>query len=239
MTVLSWAEKNQYLILTFVLMVLVVFVLLRFQVHLREKYAGIIHTLMYSDPALCAERLENNRLFPLIFRRPLLELWKLGAFMQLGQNQKIEQSIVRLRKLKLQPRDKLDFYQKTLSYYALTGNRDAALQCRNDLYAFIHSVKAEKLERYAAILEESDIIIGVYVEHNTALIKKLIGRAEHTKNNVMRGILQYRIAKLAWFKNDSVLCETYLNRAEKNLKGTAYQSIIESAKENPEILAEK
>ena len=83
------------------------------------------------------------------------------------------------------------------------------------------------------------MIIGVYVDHNTGLIKKLIGRAEHTKNNVMRGVTQFRIAKLAWFKGDTELMEIYLNRAGKNLKNTFYEPVIEAAKSDPKILETK
>ena len=84
-----------------------------------------------------------------------------------------------------------------------------------------------------------ELIIGVYVEHNTGLIKKLIGRAEHTKNDILRGVTQFRVAKLAWFKGDRELMELYLNRAGKNLRNTLYEPIIEAAKADPGILETK
>lgn len=236
---LSWVSKNLYLLPVFLVTVLAAFLLLRLQMALRERYAAMLESLLGSNPALCAERLENNRRLRLVFRRPVLELWKLDAYMRLGKDDEIERTVAVLEKMKLQPRDRLEFYKKSLSYYALTGKNERALEARDNLRSLIYSLKAQNAEQYAQMLEESDIIIGVYVEHNTALIKKLIGKAEHTKNDLMRGIIQYRIAKLAWFKNDTGLCETYLARAEKNLKNTAYMQIIEEAKTNPAILAEK
>ena len=77
------------------------------------------------------------------------------------------------------------------------------------------------------------------MDHNTGLIKKLIGRAEHTKNDIMRGVTQFRIAKLAWFKGDTEMMELYLNRAGKNLKNTLYAPIIQAAKTDPSILETK
>ena len=55
----------------------------------------------------------------------------------------------------------------------------------------------------------------------------------------MRGIIQYRIAKLCYFKHDEEMMYLYLSRAEKNLKDTWYAPIIEQAKTDPSILERK
>lgn len=232
----QWAADNWYLLPVFLGMAAVVFVLLRAQNSLRERSAAEIERLLVVDPALCAERLENNRLFRAVFRKPVIELWKLQAYMQLGQDEKIDRTLARLADMKLEPRDKIEFYQQSLSYYAVLGRKDEALAARDSLRRFVYKARAQNNEPFSTMLEEADIIIGVYIEHNTALIKKLIGKAEHTKDNVSRGIIQYRIAKLAYYKGDDKLLETYLNRAEKNLRGTAYEEIIGKAKTEPSIL---
>ncbi len=232
----QWAIDNWYLLPVFLGMAVIVFVLLRVQSSLRDRSAAEIERLLVTDPALCAERLENNRLFRTVFRKPVIELWKLQAYMQLGQDDKIERTLQSLRDMKLEPRDKIEFYQQSLSYYAVTGNSEEALAARDALRHFIFKAKAQDTEPYSSMLEEADIIVGVYIEHNTALIKKLIGKAEHTKNDISRGVIQYRIAKLAYYKGDEKLLGTYLSRAGKNLKGTAYEEIIEKAKTDPSIL---
>ena len=232
----QWAAENWKLLPLFILMAVCVFALLRLQSSLRDRSAKEIERLLLVNPALCAERLENNRLFKTVFRRPVIELWKLQVYMQLGDDEKIENTIARLNGLKLEPRDKLELWQQSLSYYAVAGRKDEALAAANNLRRFITKAKLQETEPYASILEETETIVAVYIDKNTALIKKLIGRAEHTKDNITRGIIQFRIAKLAWFKKDFELMNTYLNRADKNLKNTAYSEIIAAAKTDPSIL---
>lgn len=236
LTIKQWCADNVFLLPVFLVITVVSFLLLRLQNSLRERSATEIEKLLATDPARCAERLENNKLFRTVFRKPVIELWKLQAYMLLGQDDRIEATLDALVKMRLEPRDKLEYYQQSLSYYAVIGKYDEAVKVCDDLHRFIIKAKAQYIEPYASILDEADTIVGVYVEHNTALIKKLIGKAEHTKNNISRGITQFRIAKLAYYKGDKQLLDTYLNRSEENLKGTAYEEIIEQAKIEPSIL---
>lgn len=231
--------NNWYWLLIFAGMAVVVFLMLRLQVMLRDHMARTIKTLLVQDPRLCLERLENNRRLKWLFRKPVLLLWKLDCHMALGEDGKARQTIRLLRDTKLEPMDKLELYQKEISFFSTSGDGAGAKKARDDLKSFLKEAGADKEKHYAAILDEAEIIIGVYVDHNVGLIKKLVGRAEHTKNDIMRGITQYRIAKLAWFKGDEDLMRTYLNRAGKNLQGTVYAPIIEAAKADPSILETK
>jgi len=230
---------NWHWILVFAIMAVVVFLLLRLQVMLRDHMAKTIHTLLVRDPRLCLERLENNRRLKWLYRKPVLLLWKLDCYLALGEDGKARQTIGLLRDTKLEPLDKLELYQKEISFFATSGDGERAKKACADLKAFLKEAGADKEKHYAAILDEAELIIGVYVDHNVSLIKKLVGRAEHTKNDVMRGVIQYRIAKLSWFKGDEELMRTYLNRAGKNLQGTLYAPIIEAAKSDPTILETK
>lgn len=235
----EWFSANWYLPVIFAVSVVVVFLLLRLQVAMRNQSEKTIEALLRTDPGLCAERLENNRRLGWLFRKPVLELWKLDAYMALGQDDKAKKAISNLDGMRLEPRDTLEFYQKRLSFFATTGNREEAYESRTQLTAFLKKNKLDKEKQFANVLDEADIIIGVYIDRNTGLIKKLVGRAEHTKNDVMRGITQYRIAKLAWFKGDGQMMKTYLTRAAKNLKGTYYEPVIEQAQTDPAILEYK
>lgn len=237
--ILSFFTNNWYWLLIFGVMAVLVFLMLRLQVMLREHTAVVIQNLLVTDPKLCLERLENNRRLKWLYRKPILLLWKLDCYMALGEDENARQTIAQLRKARLEPRDKLELYQKEISFFSTTGEGEKAKKSLEDMQAFLKKVGADKEKQCAAILEEAEIIIGVYVDHNTGLIKKLTGRAEHTKNDIMRGIIQYRIAKLAWFKGDKELVATYLNRAGKNLKGTLYAPIIAAAKEDPSVLETK
>lgn len=235
----SFFEKNWIWLLIFAMMSVAVFFLLRLQVLLRDHGAKTIAALLQKDPALCLERLEHNRRLGWLFRKPVLLLWKLDCYLALGEDRQAQQTIEKLRASRLEPMDKLELYQKEISFFATSGDGDRAKKALSDLTTFLKDAGAEKDPHYAQILEEAELIVGVYVEHNTGLIKKLIGRAEHTKNPVMRGVIQYRVAKLAWFKGDRSLMETYLARAGKNLQGTLYEPILAAAAEDPRILETK
>ena len=228
-----------HLVLLFIGMSLGIFVLLRVQVMLRDSMAVTIRNLIHQDPALCLERLENNGRLKLLYRKPILLLWKLDCYMALGEDRKARHTIKTLRDMKLEPLDKVELYQKEISFFATSGDGESARKACIDLKAFLKEAGALDDKHYSTILSEAEMIIGVYVDHNVGLIKKLIGRAEHTKNDVMRGIHQYRIAKLAWFKGDTELMQTYLSRAAKNLKGTMYEPIVAAAQSDPKILETK
>lgn len=206
---------------------------------LRNHMAQTIQVLLIRNPRLCLERLENNRRLKWLYRKTILLLWKLDCYLALGEDEKARQTIQTLRNSRLEPMDKLELFQKELSFFATSGDCDRAKKACADLKSFLKEAGADKEKHYAAIIDEADIIIGVYIDHNVGLIKKLVGRAEHTKNDIMRGILQFRIAKLAWFKQDEQLMHTYLNRASKNLQGTFYSPIIQAAQKDPSILETK
>ena len=223
----------------FAFMAVCVYVMLRLQVMLQGTMAQKIQQLLQDDPQLCRERLENNPRLKWLFRKPVLTLWKLDCALALGDDAGSQMYLDQLRSMKLEPQDKLELYQREISFYALAGDAERAKAGRDDLKCFLKETGAEKEKKYAAILDEAEIIIGVYVERNTGLIRKLTGRAEHTKNDVMRGIIQYRIAKLCWYKKDYEMMGTYLSRAEKNLKNTWYFPVIQQAKKDPSILETK
>ena len=235
----SFFSQNWYWVLIFAGMAVVVFLLLRLQVLLREHTARTIQALILRDPKLCLERLRNNRRLKWLFRKPVLLLWQLDCYMALGEDGKSRHTIGLLRDTKLEPMDKLELYQKEISFFSTSGDGQRAKKAFQDLKAFLKESGADQDKHYASILDEAEMIIGVYVDHNTGLIRKLVGRAEHTKNDIIRGVTQFRIAKLAWFKGDLEQMQLYLNRAEKNLKNTLYAPIIEAAKIDPSILETK
>ena len=118
----TFFTRNWHLLLIFVGMSVAMFLLLRLQVVLREQTARTIRTLMSRDPALCLERLENNRRLKWLYRKPVLLLWKLDCYLALGEDGKARYTIEQLRKAKLEPMDKLELYQKEISFFAVTGD---------------------------------------------------------------------------------------------------------------------
>ena len=237
--IVEFFTQHWYLLIVFALMAASVYLMLRLQVMLQQNMARNIQTLLADNPELCLERLNNNHRLKWLFRKPVITLWKLDCYLALGNDNEAGICMEALRSLKLEPQDKLELYQREISFYATVGNADRAKQARDDLKQFLKAAGAAKEQQYAALIDEADIIIGVYIDRNVGLIKKLVGRAEHTKNDVMRGITQYRIAKLCRFKGDEEMMRLYLNRAEKNLKNTWYEPVIEQAKTDPAVLDRK
>ena len=232
-------RSNWYWFVIFAVMAAAMYLMLRLQVMLRDSTAAMVSQLLAADPRLCLERLENNRRLSLLFRKNVLLLWKLDCCLALGEDGKARSLIKTLRDRKLEPLDKVELYQKEISFFATSGDGERAKQAYSDLKAFLKEAGAEKDKHYHAIAEEAGLIIGIYVDRNVGLIKKLISRAEHTGNDILRGVTQYRVAKLAWFKGDEELMRTYLTRAAKNLQGTHYAPVIAAAFQDPTILETK
>ena len=67
----------------------------------------------------------------------------------------------------------------------------------------------------------------------------LLEKAENTEHPVLRGVMYYRLAKLAHFKGDAQEREKYLKAAFETLYDTDYGEIIKQALVEPEILETK
>lgn len=223
----------------FAVMAVLVFLSMRLMSSAREKAEITLKQLYHTDIGLYMERLENNRRLRLIFRKPIMDLFLLDGYMKLGREEDILRTIGEMDRMKLEPRDKVDYYQKRLSYFVSVGNGDEARKSRDMLTDYLRSVKATEVEKYRLISEEADIIIGVYIDRDTTMIKKLTRAAAKTKNDVMRGVNQFRIAKLYYFKGDEENCRKFLESAKNNLKDTYYEPIIGEAEKDLSILNTK
>lgn len=223
-------SADRWVIVLTVVMMVVVFLSLWLLSAARSYAERELKSLYQKDTALYLERLENNRLLRVVFRRPILLLYQLEGQMKLGDDEAIRALIARLDRQKLQPRDRLAFYQNRLSYFASAGDGDQARQSRDMLVDFLYKTKADRKEgKYKNIIEDANQIIGVYVDRDTSLIISMKNQAAATADPLQRGILQYRLAKLYHFADDGDMVQVYLKRAEKNLQNTYYSAMIKEA----------
>lgn len=222
-----------------VVMMALVFALLRGLSALREQAERELRALYGRDVNVYLERLENNRLLTLVFRKSLLLLYRLEGYMKLGDDEKIRHTIAQLDRMKLPPRDRLEFYQQRLSYFASAGEEAEARASRDRLAAFLQKSGAAREERYRSVLEEADQIVSVYVDRDTSLLSDLKARAADEGDPVRRGVLQFRAAKLLHFAGDDDGARTYLKKSEKNLRNTYYEVIIKEAMEDTSVLERK
>jgi len=203
---------------------------------LRGQAERELRLLYQQDVELYLERLENNRHLSLVFRKPMLLLFRLEGYMKKGDDQGIRRTIAQLDRLNLPPRDRVEFCQKRLAFFASVGEGDEARASRDALAAFLKKTKADRMEKYQAMLQEADQIIAVYVDRDTSAIPALRDQAAQTDDPVRRGVIQYRLAKLYHFDGNGDMTQFYLKRAGKNLQKTVYEVMIKEALEDHSVL---
>lgn len=219
-----------------VLLMILVFIALYLLSLARAQSERELRALLRRDPRLYIERLENNRRLKLVFRPAVLLLYKLEGYMSLNDDGKCRELIAKLDGMKLQPRDRLQFYQTKLSFYAYAGDGGQAKATLTQLEDFLHKSGADEVDQYKKLLRQARQIVAVYVDKDISMLPKLQRQAAATKDGADRGLLQFRIAKLSHYAGDEDQAEVYLNRAAKNLKNTAYSVIIDSALEDHSVL---
>ena len=226
-------------IISFVVMVALAFALIRLTVAVRASAEKELAKLQYANPTLFLERLQNNRRLTWVFRKSEILLMQLDGQMRLGQDDQIQRLIRILDAQRLLPREKVDYLQKRMSFFASIGEVEEAKDSFVKLATFLRSVKADEIEKYRIILEEGEEIIQVYLDKNPEYRSTLLAKLDTTTNPIQKGIRLYRLAKLSWFANDETAARGYLAQAKPLLAGSDYAPIIEQAQENPSILAIK
>ena len=219
-----------------VLLMILVFIALYLLSLARAQSERELRALLRRDPRLYIERLENNRRLKLVFRPAVLLLYKLEGYMSLNDDGKCRELIAKLDGMKLQPRDRLQFYQTKLSFYAYAGDGEQAKATLTQLEDFLHKSGADEVDQYKKLMRQARQIVAVYVDKDISMLPKLQRQAAATKDGADRGLLQFRIAKLSHYAGNEDQAEVYLNRAAKNLKNTAYSVIIDSALEDHSVL---
>ena len=95
------------------------------------------------------------------------------------------------------------------------------------------------METYKTMLDEGQEIVRVYLDRDVSYMDELLAKAKRTEHPVLRGVMYFRLAKLAHFKGNGEEAENYLRLAGETLGGTAYEEIIRQALTNPELLETK
>lgn len=230
------AGENGWLIVLTIVMMALVFIGLWGLSVLRGQVERELRLLYQQNVELYLERLEHNKLLGVVFRKPVLLLYRLEGYMKQGDDEAIRRTIAQLDRMNLPPRDRVQFYQQRLSFFASAGDGEQARASRDALAAFLKKSKADRVERYQAMLQDADQIVSVYVDRDTSLIPALREQAAQTADPIQRGVLQYRLAKLYHFAGDGDMVQVYLKRAGKNLKKTAYEVMIKAALEDHSAL---
>lgn len=238
-SVTSFFDTYKLAIISFVVMVLLAFVMIRLTLSLRASAEKELAQLQYSNPNLFLERLQNNRRLTWVFRKNEILLMQLDGQMRLGQNEEIQRLIEKLDAQRLLPREKVDYLQKRMSFFASTGDVEEAKTSFEKLETYLRSVKADEVEKYRLMLEEGEEIIQVYLDKNPGYRSTLQSKLASTTNPIQKGIRLYRLAKLSWFARDEASARAYLDQAKPLLAGSDYALIIDQAGKDLSILAIK
>ena len=238
-SLLTFFDTYKLPIISFVVMVLLAFGLIRLTLSLRTSAEKELAKLQYTNPTLFLVRLQNNRRLTWVFRKSELLLMQLDGQMRLGQNDQIQRLIKNLDAQRLLPREKVEYLQKRMSFFASIGDVEEAKVSFMKLATYLRSVKADEVDRYRVMLEEGEEIIQVYLDKNPDYRGTLQAKLVANTNPVQKGIRLYRLAKLSWFAKDEAAARSYLAQAKPLLAGSDYAPIIEQAGEDLSILAIK
>ncbi len=225
-----------YLIYAFIIFLIFISVFIIFN-YLRKNTLHQLNDLLYlkGNYLLYQELLNNNRL-KLLFRKQMIDIMRLDGYLLAGNDEKIVELIDGLDDLKLEPREKLNFYQKRFSYFVEKNNQEEAKVSLKLLKTFLAK---EKDIKFQEILKEAVLVYDIYITHNTKLIPELIEKTKVTKDKIVKGITEFRIAKLYYYENNPDQINIYLNKAKENVKGTYWYPIVLEAKKNHTVLAIK
>jgi hypothetical protein len=235
----AFFDTYKLAIISFLVMVLLAFVLIRLTLSLRASAEKELAQLQYSNPSLYLERLQNNRRLTWVFRENEILLMQLDGQMRLGNDVEIQRLIDKLDSQRLLPREKVDYLQKRMSFFTSIGDVAEAKASFEKLETYLRSVKADEVEKYRVMLEEGEEIIQVYLDKNPDYSSTLQFKLATTTNPIQKGIRLYRLAKLSWFAQDETAARGYLDQAKPLLQGSDYAPIIEQAGKDLSILAIK
>ena len=165
-----------------VLLMILVFIALYLLSLARAQSERELRALLRRDPRLYIERLENNRRLKLVFRPAVLLLYKLEGYMSLNDDGKCRELIAKLDGMKLQPHDRLQFYQTKLSFYAYAGDGEQAKATLTQLEDFLHKSGADEVDQYKKLLRQARQIVAVYVDKDISMLPKLLRPAAATND---------------------------------------------------------
>lgn len=223
----------EWLYILYALIIFLIFIGVRFILHyLRKNTVKHLNELLYiqENYFLYNELLSKKRL-RLIFRKELIDIFRLNGYLHEGHSDKILEMIAKLDQAKLEPYEKLEYYQKRFSYFVEQNNKEEAKKSLRLLKSIF--------KKDNEVIKEAELIYNIYILHDTSLIPELMEKAKNTKDKVMKGITQYRIAKLYYYDNNYQQVDYYLDKAQENVKGSFWYPIVVEAKKNKHILARK
>lgn len=229
--------KFQWLYLIYGLIIFLIFVGVRFVLNIiRSRTLKELDILLYQKQNFYLyHELLNNKRLKWVFTKNTILIMHLKGYLLAGDDDLINQTIKKLDQRKLEPYEKLDYYQKRFSYFVSKNNQEEASQSLE----LLKGLFKKKNEKTLAIIDEAELIYRIYLLHDTSLIPILIDKANTQNDTIMKGITEYRLAKLYYYANNHKKVDVYLEKAKENVQGTYWYPIVMEALQDHSILALK
>lgn len=186
--------------------------------------------LRQGDARRYLQMLQSGRL-KLIFRKSSLLLMRLDGLLELRDASAVSRAFAEAEsgKIRFRPEERLYLEQKRMDWAVQSGDGRAARRALKALEGLLGQAKDAKPR---AVLADARLLEGVYIEKNTGLIPELRG-LEAKQTGAMRGVTRFRLAKLFWFGKNEKEALSYLALAGTDLAGTAWETRVRQASEDP------
>lgn len=141
-----------------------------------------------------------------------LNLMKLNYWIDERNDEKVQEVLTTISKIKLNEKDRIALYSKLFGYYIDKKEYDKAKKMAENLLPLVENKKDEQSELLAG---ETRQIVEIYCNKNTDLIEDLEETLDTIDNNDVKSILAYRIARLYYVKKDFDNVKKYIELAIK------------------------
>ena len=175
-------------------------------------------------PELYQEMLKSKRL-RLVLRRSTLTLLELEGYYYIRDEDRAQQTATILENMKLSSSEQFTFYQKALCFSVSLGKVNDSTEYLQKLENLL---KNQTNPKFIAILEDARLLVGVYINKDVSLLPEL-ERLEKQQTGTQKGLTQYRMAKLYYYKGDVERTVAILKQSERNLEGTVWYPLVQQA----------
>lgn len=221
-----------YLLILVAVSLLFIFVLRALQRSALNELSRTLH--VDNDPDRYQNMLQSKRL-SFVLRRSTVALLQLDGYLYADDAKGVWAACEELEQMRLRQVEKLNWYQKALSYAVTGGDKKRAKDYLGRMQQLLEQEKDSELQ---AVLKDAELLVGVYIDKNTRLIPKLEKLAQKQEGNQL-GLTQYRLAKLHHFDKNDEKAVQYLQKAQQNLEGTVWSQVVRDALEDTTVLEAK
>ncbi len=159
----------------------------------------------------------------ILFSKKTRLFMKIDGHTQLKQVDEVLAIFKQLRGMRLSYGKKITLYQKEVGVYVEQKMNEEAIASYDDL---VREGSLLQDQRMIQIIENNGVLVDVYAKKNPEVTEQLKQIITSTQDQVMIGIMSYRLAVCSHHQGDHVATKKYLKEAQVALKGTLFEALI-------------